>query len=198
MAVARQQYNDMIRLVSQNGSLDAQDAIKQGLSDLLRNALASSQTARAIRDSLRSTVRAHFEAIYPGSKHWDPKKVVDGKTSVGSQLTTGSVDIDVPGVARAYHDVVVRPRIRKHLAIPIHRSSYGKSAKDFSDLLLVKSESGSSFLAKKMANGALAWLFVLKDKVFQRKDPRLMPTDGALAQSIFQRVTRLLDDGKAI
>lgn len=65
-------------------------------------------------------------------------------------------------------------------------------------MLLVKNSNGNSFLAKKLAGGALAYLFVLKKHVFQRRDNRLMPTDDILAQNIFARVSRLLNDGKAI
>lgn len=187
----------MIRIVAQNG-LPAGEAIRRGLSGLLKRALASSQTARAIRDGLRTTVRAHFKTIYPGSKHYSPDKVTDGNASSTQVFATGSVNIDVPGVSRAYHDLTIRPRIRKCLTIPIHRSSYGKSAKDFSDLFVVKNSNGNSFLAKKLAGGALAYLFVLKKQVFQRRDSRLMPTDDILAQNIFARVSRLLNDSKAI
>ena len=61
----------MIHIVAQNGR-PVGEAIKQGLSNWLQGALASSQSARAIRDTLRSTVQAHFKAIYPGSKHYNP------------------------------------------------------------------------------------------------------------------------------
>ena len=76
---------------------------------------------------------------------------------------------------------------------------------NFSDLFEVKNSNGNRFLAKRLENGALAYLFVLKKQVFQRRNRKLMPTDEALARGIFQRVSRmfrnakpLLNDGKAI
>lgn len=71
----------------------------------------------------------------PGDKH-------DGMVS------SGEINIDVPGVTRAYHDVLIRPRVRKALTIPIHRASYGKKAADFNNLFPVKRKvDGKMFLA---------------------------------------------------
>ena len=185
----------MIQIVSHNG-LPVAEEIKRGLSNLLRGALTSSQTSHAIQDTLRSTVRAHFQAIYPGSKHYNPQKVTNGRTSSTSTTATGSVNIDVPGVTRAYHDITIRPRIRKFLTIPIHKSAMGKSARDFTGLEEVENRNGNRFLAKRLDNGALAYMFVLKEKVFQKRNRKLMPTDEALAVGIFRRVARLLDNSK--
>ena len=120
-------------------------------------------------------MRNHFKSIYPGSNHYNPDKVQplekrDGKSP------QGSVEIDVPGITRAYKDLTIRPKFRRYLAIPIHRSSYGKSPKDFSNLIFIKKKSGSRLLAEK-ASGGLTFMFALVDKVFQRRDSRLMPSD---------------------
>lgn len=95
---------------------------------------------------MKWTVKNHFTAIYPGSQHYSPDKVHDGQVQNG-ESPEASIDIDVPGVTRAYHDMHIRPRFKKHLTIPIHRASYGKSASSFSDLIYIKKKNGTELLA---------------------------------------------------
>ena len=110
-------------------------------------------------------------------------------------VSEGSVDIDVPGVTRAYRDLTIRPKFRKYLAIPIHRSSYGKSPKDFGDLIFIKKKNGGRLLAQKTPGG-LTFLFALRESVFQRRNPGLMPTDQSLAASVFGRIKAYLSSAK--
>jgi hypothetical protein len=154
------------------------------------------QCGRPIQDGLLWSVRNHFESVYPGSSHYDPDKVQpldrrDGETP------EGSVEIDVPGVTRAYRDLTIRPKFRRALTIPMHRDAYGKKASDFADLFPVrKKASGKSYLARKAPGGGLAFMFALVDKVFQRRDSRLMPTDESLAASVFGRIQAYLSAAK--
>lgn len=108
---------------------------------------------------------------------------------------SASIDIDVPGVTRAYHDMLIRPKFRKYLAIPIHRSSYSKSPKDFGDLIFIKKKNGSRLLAEKAPDG-LTFLFALRESVFQRRNPGLMPSDKALADNVFARIKAYLATAK--
>lgn len=66
--------------------------------------------------------------------------------AVNSQQPSGSVDIDVPGVTRAYHDMDIRPKFRRALTIPIHRSSYGKRASSFDNTFVLKKKDGKRFI----------------------------------------------------
>ena len=93
-------------------------------------------------NSLTQTTRRHFETIYPGSKHYSPDKVNPGSSS----STAGETLIDVPGVTRAYHDLDIRPRFRRALTIPIHRSAYGRKASSFNDTFVLKKKNGSRFI----------------------------------------------------
>lgn len=141
-------------------------------------------------------MRNHFKSIYPGSSHYDPDKVQPLGARDG-QVSEGSVDIDVPGVTRAYKDLTIRPRFRRALTIPMHRDAYGKKASDFSDLFPVrKKDSGKAYLARKAPGGGLVFMFALVNKVFQRRDNRLMPTDQSLAASVFGRITAYLSSAK--
>lgn len=75
------------------------------------------------------------------------------------------VSIDVPGVTRAYHDLNIFPRFRKHLAIPMHQQAFGKKPSDFPNAFVVKKKDGTMFLAQKEGT-ALAFLFNLAKHAF--------------------------------
>lgn len=90
-------------------------------------------------------------------------------------------------MTRAYHDLDIRPKRAKHLAIPMHRSAYGLSPREVDGLFYVKNKRGTEMLAK-IQNGALAVMYILKDHVHQGRDTRLMPSDETLADNICARV----------
>lgn len=174
--------------------LDGQDPIEVARERLARLLERLRRCSRPIQDGLLWSVRNHFKTIYPGSKHYDPEKVQPLEKRDGG-APTGSVEIDVPGVTRAYRNLVIRPRFRKYLAIPIHRSSYAKSPKDFGDLIFIKKKDGGKLLAQKTPGG-LAFLFALKERVFQRRNPGLMPSDKVLADNVFARIKAYLATAK--
>jgi len=176
-----------ITIVAQNGQTP-QQAVHQALQRVQQKLQNS---GRLLQDSVLWTVRNHFQTIYPGSRHYAPDKVQPLGFSNGS-TPQGTVDIDVPGVTRAYHDMDIRPRWRKALTIPIVRQAYGKRASDFSDLFVVKNRrTGHSFLAQRQG-GITTYLFLLVKRVFQRQDPSLMPTDETLAGNCFARIQAYL------
>ena len=139
---------------------------------------------------MSDAIRAHFRFQFPGSKHYDPSKV---NPSNESRLNEGVVDVDVPGVSRAYHDIDIIPRNRQYLTIPMHREAFGRSAPDFNDLFVVKKKDGSEFLAKN-DGGNLSMMFFLTKHVHQRMNPRIMPTDNELASVAMSRLSRLVQE----
>lgn len=175
--------------------LDGQDPIEAARERLARLLERLRRCGRPIQDGLLWSVRNHFKTIYPGSKHYDPEKVQPLEKRDG-EAPTGSVEIDVPGVTRAYRDLVIRPRFKRALTIPLHRDAYGKKASDFSDLFPVrKKDTGKAYLARKTPGG-LAFMFALVNSVFQRRDSRLMPSDEAAAESVFGRIKAYLSSAK--
>lgn len=120
---------------------------------------------------------------YPGSAHWDPDKVVEGQSASTTTGASGSIDINIPGASRAYHDVVIRPIRAKYLAIPIHAASYGKKPADFENLFTVK---GRHALFQKHGSGIVA-LFALAKQANQRQDATLLPKDDTYAKNISER-----------
>ena len=139
---------------------------------------------------MSDAIRAHFRFQFPGSSHYDPKKV---NPSNESHLNEGVVDVDVPGVSRAYHDIDIIPRNRQYLTIPMHREAFGKKAPDFNDLFVVKKKDGKAFLAKN-DGGNLSMMFFLAKHVHQRMNTSIMPTDNELASVAMSRLSRLVQE----
>ena len=139
---------------------------------------------------MSDAIRAHFRFQFPGSSHYDPNKV---NPSNESRLNEGVVDVDVPGVSRAYHDIDIIPRTRQYLTIPMHREAFGKKAPDFNDLFVVKKKDGKAFLAKN-DGGNLAMMFFLTKHVHQRMNTSIMPTDNELASVAMSRLSRLVQE----
>lgn len=177
-------------VITDRNGVDVQQAVSDRLNGILRRLR---RTGKLIQDGMLWTVRHHFETIYPGSTHYSPEKVTPGDKGDGS-MPYGSIDIDVPGVTRAYHDMHIRPRFRRALTIPIHRESYGKRAADFADLFVVKSRNtGKAYLAKKTPGSTdLTYLFRLASSVYQRRDKRLMPSDKTIGDNVFARIKAYL------
>ena len=107
---------------------------------------------------MTKSVKNWVQQRYPGSKHYDPSKVNQGDSSG----VIGTVNVDIPGISRAYHDVTIRPIRARALTIPIHQSAYGKKSADFNDLFKPK---GKNILARNV-NGQLVAMFALAKSAF--------------------------------
>lgn len=160
--------------------LDGITDVQQATSDRLHAILSRvNQCGKQIADGLLWTTREHFDRKYPGSKHYNPDKVVESEIGNG-QNPSGSIDIEVPGVARAYHDVTIRPKFRRWLTIPMRQEAFGKKAADFNDLFVKRKKDGRAFLAQRQ-NGHLVYLFRLVKQAFQKQDRGIMPSDKTFA-----------------
>lgn len=176
-----------IHITSLDGTLDLEQATSERLHSILSRV---NQCGKQIADGLLWTTRDHFEKRYPGSKHYDPEKVMESEIHNG-QTPTGEIEISVPGVSRAYHDITIRPRFRKFLTIPMRGEAFGKKASDFSDLFVNRQKNGSVFLAHKVG-GHLVRLFRLVRQAFQKQDPRIMPSDKTFTRNIVGRIKAYL------
>lgn len=161
-------------------------SIEQGISAILKriadrlNRDSGKIAAKSMTDSVKNWVQQR----YPGSKHYDPNKVQQGD-SLG---VIGTVNVDIPGISRAYHDITIKPIRAKSLTIPIHQAAYGKKAADFDDLFKPK---GKNILARMQGNDLVA-MFVLAKSAFQKQDKSLMPPDDHLAGGIFRALCQTL------
>lgn len=177
----------MIKIVTQNNN-----SVTNGLSNILKKVenTLKQKSGKTIGAAMLWNVKNHFKTIYPGSTHYSPDKVLNGK----SKNNVGEIIVDVPGVTRAYHDITIKPKRAKALTIPIHRSAYGFKAKHFTDLFAIKRKDGKSFLARSLADGSLVFMYVLAKSAFQKQDKRLMPSDETLAENIANRLKPFIDN----
>ena len=153
--------------------------LARDISQLLRNATQYTRTGQIISEVLTETTREHVGKKYPNSTHWALDKI-----HVGPFMNDwGSVDVDVEGADRAYHQVVIRPN-GKYLTIPIHREEVEVPAKDMPDLFKPK---GKDILAEKAKGGSLTAVFALVKQVVQKQDPTLLPSDETYATAIGNR-----------
>lgn len=68
----------------------------------------------------------------------------------------------------------------KWLTIPLHKSAYGKTAREFKGLFKPK---GKNILAQ-VINGSLVAIFALVKRVVQKIDKALLPSDEHYSNSI--------------
>lgn len=181
----------MIKIVDKN-NLPVEKAIENYLQKVLQKIQKS---GKLISDALKFTTQRHFQTIYPGSKHYNPKKVTNDKSKDGS-ICEGSINIDVPGITRAFRNLTIRPVKARALTIPLHREAYGKRASQFSDLFVVHKKNGKSFLARSNTTGGITMMYLLAKSAFQKKDKRLLPSDETYSNNIFSRMKAYLQRTK--
>lgn len=171
----------MIRIETQDGG-----TVGEGLSKMLARIVGKleQEAGHISTDVMTKSVKNWVQNRYPSSKHWSPSNVTKGN----SMGVVGETNIDIPGAARAYTDITIRPISARALTIPIHQSAYGKKVQDFNDLFKPK---GKNYLAR-IENGSLVAMFDLCSQAFQRRDPYLLPTDEHLASGIFRAIRTIL------
>lgn len=167
-----------MKITGQDGA-PARKAVGERIRELLKGAF----NGRVALGAMLKATKAHVSAEYPGSKHWDPAKIVPGKYS----QTAAEAEVNIPGAGRAYHDVTIVPRTRKYLKIPL-----GGKARDDRDMFVLTAKSGRKFLASRDGNG-VTLAYLLADKAFQPRKPGLMPSDEAFAKSVFAAVAEALE-----
>lgn len=122
--------------------------------------------------AMEKAIREHISEKYPGSEHWDPNRV--------NAQSDGTVDVDIPGASRAYHDIDIYPINAEHLTIPLHPDAYGTKVSDWNNTFRPK---GKDIIAQ-VQNGSLVALFALCKHVHQNQDSTLMPDDTELAVAV--------------
>lgn len=163
---------------------ELQAAIKKAFDDTVQHA------GRTITQALLWTAKNHVQQRYPGSTHWDPDKITPGDDENLPNGASGSINVNIAGASRAYHDVTIRPIHAKALAIPIHGAAYGKKPADFNGLFTIPGKK-ALFLKK---GGGLVALFALAKKAFQPQDSTLLPKDETFVKNADERLFSEFDD----
>ena len=102
-----------------------------------------------------------------------------------SDANSATVAVSIPGIARAYRDITIRPKRAKSLTIPIHAWAYGRTVREVRDsgmpVFEIKGK-GVDVLATARG-GELINLYLLRKVVHQPRDRSLMPTAKRLEQA---------------
>lgn len=108
--------------------------------------------------------------------------------SIEAHGDSGGVQISFPrstGLHRAFGDLVITPKRRKYITIPVHKLAYGKRAREFGDLIALRvGTRGTLILARRIrGQEILETMYVLVKKVRQRQDRTLLPDDQAILET---------------
>jgi hypothetical protein len=88
------------------------------------------------------------------------------------------------GLRQRYYGGTIVARSSKYLTIPVHPLAHGKRAREFADLVLVKSRAGQAMLVRKGADEEKGEVFyLLKKRVTQKADPSVLPKVEVLSRA---------------
>lgn len=107
---------------------------------------------------------------------------------------SATVAVSIPGIARAYRDIDIRPVRGNALTIPIHAWAYGKTVAEVRDSGRdVFRPRKKDYLATLDEGGELVALYLLRKHVHQPRDSSLMPADETLQESFLRGVQMAVD-----
>ena len=99
-------------------------------------------------------------------------------------------------MARADHDVTIRPVLAQALAIPVHPEAYGRRPSVLEQLLgtpLFRPK-GKHYLAARMGDGMLRILYLLVGAVHQPQDETLLPTQEEYRECVGEALAAFVND----
>jgi len=150
-----------------------------------------------------ATVKRHIHG-YAMGKHFSATRLGASPTghyekgaaaiSCNANADMAEVIIPIPGISRAYHDLIIRPIRANRLTIPINAVSYGHTCSElkargwkfFSPPKGHEHEDIIFGYRGKGKNRVVKPLYLTKTVVEQRKDPRLLPSKPELGR-VFAR-----------
>lgn len=164
-------------------------------------------------DAVAEMVGAHIRS-YAGSKHSTAQSFgapptrhyEDGAAAISTSAdaSAGTVTIPIPGISRAWGDVTIRPGPGKSkLTIPAKSGApevYGKTVKILKKLGWKFSSGRRGTPQEKLLFGRRDGekesrvMFILKESVTQRRDPSLLPSQGAIDDCAGKAVVRRVLD----
>lgn len=153
------------------------------------NALASG-LQRYLR---REAGRRHSTAGRLGAK---PTGIISkGAARITAQSSCNEAIVSVPivGIARAFHDLTIKPRAAKALTIPIAAAAYGHRVRELVRMgWTVFRPQGKDFLMGKRrdGDGEGVALYSLRKSVVVRQDRTLLPSDDQVSATITNAMAR--------
>ena len=177
--------------------MEALDRVDANMESVYRN--AGEYLARCIRNHMRvlnETRRSPLNATGRSSNHFSPDKVLEPVVNNNS----ATVEVAIPGITRAYHDIDIYPKEASALAIPLHYTAYGMSPRENNDRGIYKlfrinrkgSTEKGNVLFRNGENGELIPMYSLVTHVHQVQDPSLMPSNEQLTDEAIQGATEAI------
>lgn len=184
------------------------DAMIRALSPSERtdlHAVAANAVAELVGAHIRSYAGAKHSTAQafgaPPTRHYE---VGAAAISTSADASAGTVTIPIPGISRAWGDVVIRPGPGKtKLTIPARSGApevYGKTVGILKALGWKFSSGRRGTPQEKLLFGRRDGekenrvMFILKESVTQRRDPSLMPEQSAIADCAGKAVVRRVLD----
>ena len=110
-----------------------------------------------------------------------------GAARVTSHASSDRATVNVPiaGIARAFHDLDIRPVRAKALTIPVSAAAYGHRVRELARMgWRIFRPKGHDVLMGSRDGGEAQALYALKKRVVGRQDRTLLPSDEAVASAI--------------
>lgn len=155
---------------------------------------AHAAMARVQRHIHGYAMARHFTAARlgaPQTGHYEK-----GAAAITSTATAdrAEVSIPIPGIGRAYHDIVITTPTRngkRFVTIPQHREAYGQTVEKLRlrGWKIFRPGEKKILLGYRRKGDQPVILFTLAEAVHQRQDPRLLPTQQDLANTFSGAVT---------
>ena len=184
------------------------DALIRSLSPSARtdlHAVAANAVAELVGAHIRSYAGSKHSTAQsfgaPPTRHYE-----DGAAAISTSAdaSAGTVTIPIPGISRAWGDVTIRPGAGKSkLTIPARSGApevYGKTVGILKALGWKFSSGRRGTPQEKLLFGRRDGekesrvMFILKESVTQRRDPSLLPSQGAIADCAGRAVVRRVLD----
>ena len=162
------------RIASRETAVALNGKIGNGILELVKDHLAAmSVTRHKVADRLGAPHSKFFEDA-PG------RTVLEGVGEKGATVTIKNT----PGLSRAFHDLVIRPKRARALTIPIHRIAVHKRVADLRrEGIAVFRPKGTNILADTSGEGKDARirpLYALVGKAVVPQDEGLLPTKAQI------------------
>ena len=179
--------------------------LKQAMSPGVRSRIVPVATRRVfnfIQRHFASYARTHHaSADALGAPHTKHMERAARDMSHEANAEVGHVILGMAGIGRARHDVDIVKKDRR-LTLPIARESYGRSAREMEEkfgkgsLFVFRSKAGNAILAAQKRQGKRRItlpLYVLKDRVHQRQDPSMLPSEEAISEETHAALRECID-----
>ena len=110
-----------------------------------------------------------------------------------ASVSDAIVNVPIVGIARAYHDITIRPRRAPLLTVPVAGAAYGHRVRELRRMgWQVFRPQGKDFLMGKRrdGDGKAKLLYSLRKSVTVRKDRTLLPSDDQVSATITNAMAR--------